>query len=34
MSDKVVKIVIVAIIVVTIIWGWWIENGPRKGDKS
>lgn len=31
MSDTVVK-VIIAIIVVTIVWGWWIENGPRKKD--
>ena len=32
MSDTVVKVIIIAIIVVTIVWGWWIENGPRKID--
>lgn len=34
MFDKIVVIILVAICVVTGIWGWWMENGPEKKDGS
>ena len=34
MFDKIVVIILVAICVVTGIWGWWMENGPESKDES
>ena len=34
MVDTITKLVIIAIIVIGLIWGWWVENGPNKHDKD
>lgn len=30
MFDKIVVVILVAICVITGIWGWWMENGPER----
>lgn len=34
MFEKIVAVICILICLVGVIWGWWIENGPEKGNDT